>query len=516
MLRSYTLAAEFENTVAHRRRPWLIYALTVGLYFVVFALWQVEPVPWEVHLVNVVLWAICLFPLARWYGQGHEGLPMFEFICVAYGLQFSMPIYLEPNIVSTTQGLVPTRWESVLFTLFLTMAGVLALIAGYYLAQRWRLLQLAPHIDLQLEPARRSIYLALAFGLGLLALYLQLSGDAEISDTLNAIIGVFANQFRLALIILAYVVYGSSQRRFLPSVILYGFLALGVMLGLISGLLENALIPVILMVLVYWQAKGRIPVRLIAVGFLGFIILNAAKGSYRTIAWYGDQQLDPAQRLSLWLDLGQNVVTSTSSGDAVQNTEDLIRTSMARFDLEHKFAYVSDMTPRLIPYYEGQTYSYLLVAWIPRLIWPDKPDASESNHRLDIDYSLLYPQQILQTVIPIGQLPEAYANYGPLGVVVVMFLQGLVFSVINHVFNDPRSDGGRAIYLSTMVFFLNGIGSSVVVLFGALAQNLLANTLILRLFATGFQSRPEQSSLLPAESPSLVTDATKAHSQFGG
>jgi len=74
------------------------------------------------------------------------------------------------------------------------------------------------------------------------------------------------------------------------------------------------------------------------------------------------------------------------------------------------------------------------------------------------------------------------------GIAVVMFLQCLIFGVVNHVYNGPRSDGGRAIYLSLMIFLLNGIGSSTVIWFGALLQNLLANTLILRLFASSFQA----------------------------
>lgn len=38
-----------------------------------------------------------------------------------------------------------------------------------------------------------------------------------------------------------------------------------------------------------------------------------------------------------------------------------------------------------------------------------------------------------------------------------------------------------------MVYFLNGIGSSAAILFGALFQQILANAVILRPFATGWQ-----------------------------
>lgn len=50
----------------------------------------------------------------------------------------------------------------------------------------------------------------------------------------------------------------------------------------------------------------------------------------------------------------------------------------------------------------------------------------------------------------------------------VMVLQGAVFSVLNGVLDEPRSEGGWAIYLAVMISFLNGIDSAASVCFGAL------------------------------------------------
>ena len=75
---------------------------------------------------------------------------------------------------------------------------------------------------------------------------------------------------------------------------------------------------------------------------------------------------------------------------------------MARFDLIHKFAYVRELTPRYLPYYEGVTYQYMLIGWIPRIFWPDKPVASDSNQVVDVDYGFKFRQQT-GTNIGIGQ-----------------------------------------------------------------------------------------------------------------
>ncbi|NIV37162.1 MAG: hypothetical protein GWN58_49350, partial [Anaerolineae bacterium] len=67
-------------------------------------------------------------------------------------------------------------------------------------------------------------------------------------------------------------------------------------------------------------------------------------------------------------------------------------------------------------------------------------------------------------------------------------LQGIVFALLDAVLNGPRSEGGRAIYLVIMAYFLNGIGSSAAVLFGALLQHILASALLLRPFAASWQA----------------------------
>ena len=119
-------------------------------------------------------------------------------------------------------------------------------------------------------------------------------------------------------------------------------------------------------------------------------------------------------------------------------------------------------------------------------MWPEKPSASEANQRIDVDYGLKYEWQ--DSTISVGQLPEAYANFGIVGIAVVMALQGIVFAVLDALLNGPRSDGGRAIYLVIMAYFLNGIGSSSAILYGSLVQYVLASALIMRPLAASWRA----------------------------
>ena len=68
-------------------------------------------------------------------------------------------------------------------------------------------------------------------------------------------------------------------------------------------------------------------------------------------------------------------------------------------------------------------------------------------------------------MIGIGHLPEAYANFGLIGVMAIMFLQGLFFGYLDRRLNCNVNFVGHAIFLSIMIYFLNGIGSSTASLF---------------------------------------------------
>jgi hypothetical protein len=78
-------------------------------------------------------------------------------------------------------------------------------------------------------------------------------------------------------------------------------------------------------------------------------------------------------------------------------------------------------------------------------------------------------------------------------VVLIMLLQGLIISVLEHIFGGPRSGpGGAAVFIAFFVFFLNGIGSSAEILFGNILQNLAAGYFLL-LWAREKQSSVRQT-----------------------
>jgi hypothetical protein len=492
-LPAYGQPQAFDASKTPRVRVFLVFGLAVLAYALVFTFWRVEPVPTRVHIAAVAVAATCLVPMALWYAHGRQGLPMFELICMSYALQFSMPVYTHANWIVIYSQIVPLPSSDLFEVLLFVEMGVVALMAGYYAAHQSGLLRRLPQIDLPMDPSRRWIYLlgALTLG-GTIALLKATSWEPLESGALSAIVRLISTQLNLAIILLAYEVYGRPTRRMGTTLLLYLSVAVAFVIGLLTGLLENAFVPLLALFLVNWHARRRFPWLGLLLGIALYFILNPAKFEYRDQTWYSGNNPGLGQRLGLWTELVGDRANELLGANAVSNNEDNVRQALARFDLVHKFTWVRGLTPEVQPYYRGETYRYFLYAYIPRALWLGKPLASASGEQIDLDYRLKLEAQT--STIGIGLLPEAYANFGPLGILLILAVQGLIFALLDKMLNGPHSDGGRAIYLSVMIYFLNGIGSSAAVLFGAIVQQVVANALILRPFAHGFRT-PKQDTL---------------------
>jgi hypothetical protein len=117
---------------------------------------------------------------------------------------------------------------------------------------------------------------------------------------------------------------------------------------------------------------------------------------------------------------------------------------------------------------------------------------------MDSTYNLI--EKDARAGIGLGHLPEAYANFGIMGIITVMSLQGFFFALFRRLYGDAASLASRAIYLLVMVMFMNGIGSYLAIHFGNLLQQIIVYTLVLqfmagRLLPTG-RTLPANVSLL--------------------
>jgi hypothetical protein len=121
----------------HNRR-WVAvagyYILSVLAYAVIFGLWQNRPVPFNLHMVGVAIFAVCLLPLSVWYRQKRTYVPMFEIICLAYCLQFANPIYLQEHKFLTMNKFAHFDEGALALTLYWVLFGTSLMVVSYLLS----------------------------------------------------------------------------------------------------------------------------------------------------------------------------------------------------------------------------------------------------------------------------------------------------------------------------------------------------------------------------------------------
>jgi len=369
--------------------------------------------------------------------------------------------------------------------LVLVVLGLGAMVFGFFLVKRSRWLRYLPVIDLPLRPESKPAFLFIALLCGAMGMVLQMLASEE----WTAVTKLFSNQFFIAIVLMSQEVYASKSNRSSSSSVLWVSVAAAVLIGMATGMVESAIIPLVLVAIVRWHVTRQIPWRLAFAGLVFFLVISPLKEEYRSRVWYGGGKDGFFDRVSGWLDVRKAAAEAEAPEIPWLLEEESWRRSVKRFDLLHRFAYVCGMTPEAVPFFNGATYEFLLYSLVPRVVWPNKPMATDATDLIDYAYKFRNEFEDKRSAnISLGFLPESYANFGVWGVLFVMGLQGAIFALLDMVLNGRWSEGGRAIYLSIMVFFLNGIGTSTVILFGSLIQLTLASAVLMRPFALSFRA----------------------------
>lgn len=431
-------------------------------------------------LLATALLGVCAYPTAHYFANREKGLPAFQVLCLAYAIQFAVPIFTrEPALQLAYARTVYLADEDVIDVLLLSILGVGSLVAGYYGFQATRLAKGLPAIDLHLNEKKAFIYCVV---IAILTPSLA-KADSFLPESiyfqLFALIKILQNQSLVAIAILGCLIY-SGRGLVRHRIVLYWIIGLTVTQGLSTGMVEQTVAPIATLFIVRWQMVKRPPVLGIAVVAAIVIFLSPVKHEYRKMTWSeetpgGDSPLNKAL---LWTEQASQYWADTLSGR--QSFGESTEQAASRMDLIHQFALVRSLTPSEVPYQYGATYSYFLVTFIPRALWPEKPEAGAANKFFGVNYGLTTEQGIEKTTFGVSLLAESYINFGLIGVILGMACQGAILGLLQHLFGEWDSgEGGRAVYVSFFVFFLNGIGSSADMLFGNVIQSALLSCALL-------------------------------------
>lgn len=434
---------------------------------------------WELILATLML-DLCLYPMLRYFGGREEGFPILQVLCLAFGIQYALPIFTQEPGLSTAFGFRYLDTADIVAAQGLAIIGVGALQYTYFSLRHGRALEPLPIVKLPLNPRKAEVFCVVVFCFSLLLPRFQSALSEETLLQFSALFSLLENQLMVAIGILTWLVFTNRGKRW-HQIMLYIIVVVSALRGFSTTMLESMMIPLSIFFIAKWYYTRRLPIVTLVLVAMLFLFLSPVKRDIRvSIVKSGDAALEVStvdraadwvyQALSYW-------------GEVVKGQRDLVESTSdasSRTDLIHTFAHIYSLTPTRVPYQYGGTYSHLGVAWIPRAVWPEKPQANAANNFYAIAYEVSSEEGVKTSSFGATLLGEGYMNFGPAGAVFVMILLGAVLAGFERSFALKASGtGGQAIFLATFVYFLNGIGSSAELMFGGLIQNLIACTILL-------------------------------------
>jgi hypothetical protein len=178
---------------------------------------------------------------------------------------------------------------------------------------------------------------------------------------------------------------------------------------------------------------------------------------------------------------------------------DRAQTFLERMTLKGSVEMIVAHTGADVPYQGGHTLVPLLGVFIPRLIWPEKPDVPTGR----VVNRVFGVSEQEETYISPSHLGELYWNFGWPGVVLGMSIIGLLFGYVGR--RCDLSHGANLtrilILVATIQLLVLGFESAIVPQYSVWLRSLLAIGLLHWGFARSTNTSPEASSLSPRTLP---------------
>jgi hypothetical protein len=419
-------------------------------------------------LASVMLW-VSVYPGWRHFFYKERQIPFLPVMTVFYFFAYGMPAFsatLRVKHMVVDPGSVGDAVE-------LALAGELLLLAAFYLV-KFEQLQLRVRLPLDLERVAPQL-LIVAWLCELLRVSLLNVNVTDAAAQWVSFLGGLPVVLMGALLLLRL----RGRLSTLNSVAAIPLLVLTLLTDFSTTSIAVPATTLILLLFVYVAERGKVPVVAIVVGAAVLIAALGIKQEYRYLL---SRQTDGAltTRVSLFAGLMSGVSQSKKMKEAGNTAHD-------RVDHLGAFAHVIARTPASIPYWGGETYQSLFTTWIPRVLYPDKPKkglGQEYGHR----YRFIAPWDT-GTSINLEQTVEMYANFGLEGVLVGMFLMGLLYRLTYRLVNHPDGgDGAMLIAANTFRVMLN-IESDFSLVFGGIVQAGLLLSVVLWLLARPVKSQ---------------------------
>lgn len=424
-----------------------------------------EPTILQRLLASLIL-LLGFIPTFLYIKKNELGIPFLPLFGVIYSIYYAIPIFtLEEYSIHFT-ALPEASLEK---ALLLSAVGLFMLLLSFYKLPGKSIGRHLPRISIYWNPPKAKFWGIILCVLGLVINYLNLIMPVPLQFA--SVIGFLA-QFSIIGIGILLILQFQGRLNRSGKVLLWGiFLPLIVSIRLGTGAVAQTLFIIIFLSLTYWHFRRKIPWKIAVGGALLFIALLSVRGEFRELTWEGAYAgKSPIEKSMLFAELAFTERESHPEG------LDLALTRTAHI---LSFAYVVDLSPESVPYWMGKTYLTLLWTPIPRVIFPWKPTKTlgqEFGHR----YNLLHPSDYT-TSYNFCQLIEMYANFGIIGVIIGMFLVGIIYRSLYEMLCHPKAGEGGLLIGLVIFMGLANMESDFSLVFGSLIYNIILLAIINRL-----------------------------------
>jgi hypothetical protein len=411
----------------------------------------------------------------KWNQGDRREILFFGLIAAMYWTAYALPLFWSHHAVSLSGGNHELSEGSLTNCLYLSVTGVLALLAGTKVAGR---LRWSPSVsmDVSTSPVRwQYLRVTLVFSF-LLRLFVPIDAlgpeGRQILGNLETILPAvgFAILFR-------YFLRGKVSG--LDRLLVLGYIAVALVLGISSGWLGSFVGLGVLCTAVYVYERHKLPLAAVVMFAFGILVFQPAKKLFRDRYWREQSQAGNMEKAAFWLKTSWQMWSGAVTDSSGRTAKDLAENTLNRFSLLQQTANVMEVTPGVVPYQYGQLYSYIAVTLIPRFVWPDKPSINDANRWYQVSYRLSSRNELRGVSIAVGTLAESYINFGWFGPLLVMFPLGFFLGYFERVF--LRHTSGlllNSLGAALLPGFL-GIESQLGQYLGGLAQQIAIALLVL-------------------------------------
>jgi hypothetical protein len=383
---------------------------------------------------SVFLAMVAIMPLYLWLLGWSQGLPAWQIFAFVTGLTYALPM------IQSSRALIDYTPGEIIAGAMVTVGFILL---GTLMSLAFENRTVKPPKNLLMITQKDSIrYLllfvcaGLLFGLNEVMHLVAFPGNSK-----SVVRGICGSLSTMGLFVLAY--YKGRGLLDKRSDLLFVLGAVGtITMGLCSLMLAEALVPVSMVLFGYTLGSSKVPWRLLAALFVIMSLLHAGKYEMRALYWGGEQA--PEKQLTLW-NLPGFFGDWTRAGleelggfkGVFKSSEKIEGESQSSFFERsgnlHMLLLVMRKTPSEVPYCNGATYAPIPGLLVPRFLNDQKGISHVANQFLSANYGVVALESVGSVSIGWGLLPEAYANFGLVGVMVLALVLAAFYSWVSRL-----------------------------------------------------------------------------------